>query len=45
MNKRGGGGGENNVKKEEGREALRRLKPIWGCNASERRRRINCNGR
>jgi hypothetical protein len=33
-------GGESNVKKEQnGREALRRLKPIVGCNASKRRRR------
>jgi len=32
--------GESNVKKEKhGREPLRRLKPIGGCNASERRRR------
>jgi len=33
-------GGENNVRKEQnGRESLRTLKPIRGCNASERRRR------
>ena len=33
-------GGETNVKKEKnGRESLRRLKPIVVCNASKRRRR------
>ena len=32
--------GESNVKKEQnGRESLKRLKPIVGCNASKRRRR------
>jgi hypothetical protein len=31
-------GGENNVKKvQNGRESLRKLKPIVGCNASKRR--------
>jgi len=30
---------KSNVRKEQnGRESLRRLKPIGGCNASERRR-------
>jgi len=33
--------GETNVKKEQnGKESLRRLKPIVGCNASNRRRRM-----
>jgi len=33
-------GGERNVKKEQnGRESLRRLKPIVGCKEEERRRR------
>jgi hypothetical protein len=33
-------GGESNVRKEQnGRESLRRIKPIGGCNAGERRRR------
>jgi hypothetical protein len=31
---------ETNVKKEHtGRESLKRLKPIMGCNASKRRKR------
>jgi hypothetical protein len=34
-------GGESNIKKEQnGRESMRRLKPIVGCNASKRRSRL-----
>jgi len=40
MQIRGIKGRESNVRKENGRESLRRLKPIWGCNASERRKSL-----